>query len=261
MSETAITTEKKENSEVIYIAGNTKLLMIQSFLHELEGLGLKPVQLAASQATLDELPTEPIHIMLCLSDDIDTTVFYTLKNYSKKYGWHVYFVRNDVGLSMTEEGYMKETSPFVFTRWPISTDTFFKAYNWNERPRKRILVVDDDVMILRKIKALLQDTYEVYLISSGVAALEFLEKHEVELVLLDFMMPEMDGPEILGRLRLQAATSKLPVIFLTAKDDRESVITALNRKANGYILKSRAPNEIVEIINDFFRKSINELLN
>ncbi len=260
MSEPAKKTETKDDSEVFYIAGNTKVIMIQSFLHELEGLGLKPVQIAASQATLEDLPPEPIHIMLCLSDDIDTSVFYILKVNSKKYGWHVYFVRNDVGLSMTEEEYMKETSPFIFTRWPISIDTFFKAYNWNLRDRKRILVVDDDVMVLRKIRALLQDKYEVYMISSGVAALEFLEKHEVELVLLDFMMPEMDGPEILGRLRMQEATSKLPVIFLTAKDDRESVITALNKKANGYILKSRAPNEIVEIINDFFRKSVGELL-
>ena len=194
-------TAEKDNGEVIYIMGESKKLVIQNFLHELESFDISLIQVAPSPFTLSELPSSPIHMIVCLNEEIDTSVLHSLKNYTKKNNWHVYFIRNDVALSATDEIYIKETSPFMFKKQPINIDKFFKAYNWSNLERKRILVVDDDPIVLRQIKALLGNTYDVYLVNSGSAALEFLGKHEVELVLLDFEMPEMNGPSVLRLFR------------------------------------------------------------
>lgn len=244
----------KNNAEVIYIMGESRKLIIQNFLHELESFDISLVQVAPSPITLSELPSTPIHMIVCLTDDVDTKVLHSLRNYTKKNNWHIYFIRNDVALSASDEIFIKETSPFVFTKQPIIIENFFKAYNWSNLERKRILVVDDDPIVLRQIKSLLGNTYDVYLVNSGSAALEFLDKHEVEMVLLDYEMPEMNGPSVLRLLRSNPETAKLPVYFLTAKGDRESIMMALKQKPNGYILKSRPPEEITMTICDFFNR-------
>ena len=251
------TSEPKETpEEVIYVVGESKKLVIQNFLNELKNFDIHTIQVAPSPITVGELPAKPINIIVCLSDDLDTKMFHTLKTYSKKYNWHIYFIRNDAALSQADEGFIKETSPFMFTKLPINMDGFFRAYNWSNLEKKRILVVDDDAMVLRQIQSLLQPDYEVFLVNSGSGALEFLDKHHVDLVLLDFEMPGMNGPSTLRLLRNNPETSKLPVIFLTAKGDQASVMAALQQKPNGYILKIRSPNEITGAISDFFSKYV-----
>ena len=119
-----------------------------------------------------------------------------------------------------------------------------------------ILVVDDDPNILRTIKTWLENEYEIYLVNSGFNAIDFIAKHKVDLVLLDYEMPNLNGPEVLKKLRLHKESSKLPVIFLTAKGDRDSVMAAIEQKADGYILKTRKPAEIINTIREFFKKYI-----
>ena len=76
------------------------------------------------------------------------------------------------------------------------------------------------------------------------------------MVLLDYEMPNLNGPEVLKKLRLHKESSKLPIIFLTAKGDRDSVMAAIEQKADGYILKTRKPAEIINTIREFFKKYI-----
>ena len=85
------------------------------------------------------------------------------------------------------------------------------------------------------------------------AALEFLDMHPVDLVLLDYKMPTMDGPAVLEAIRKDERLSNLPVIFLTANNDRQSVINAMQYKPDGYILKSKSPEEIKSTVVDFFK--------
>ena len=101
-----------------------------------------------------------------------------------------------------------------------------------------------------------ENEYEIYLVNSGFNAIDFIAKHKVDLVLLDYEMPNLNGPEVLKKLRLHKESSKLPVIFLTAKGDRDSVMAAIEQKADGYILKTRKPAEIINTIREFFKKYI-----
>ncbi len=117
--------------------------------------------------------------------------------------------------------------------------------------RKHILIVDDDPEQLEEIKKHLFEFYDVTAVRSGAAAFKYLENHEVDLVLLDYIMPVMDGPEVLYRMRTKRALSQLPVIFLTGVSEREKVIkTLVELRPQGYIIKPAKKSEIVAKIID-----------
>ena len=78
-----------------------------------------------------------------------------------------------------------------------------------------ILAVDDDEMSLMMIERILGESYEIVKVTSGKDALAYLSEHTVDLVLLDYMMPENDGITVLRRIRETLETADLPVILLT----------------------------------------------
>jgi CheY-like chemotaxis protein len=103
---------------------------------------------------------------------------------------------------------------------------------------KSILVVDDNIdsiMILRSI--LESQGYTVRTAQSGVQALEELQNGPPDLILLDVMMPQMSGIEVLERIKTTHATSKVPVIMVTAKIQDEDVMTGYQHGADYYITK------------------------
>lgn len=104
--------------------------------------------------------------------------------------------------------------------------------------KKSVLIVDDDVTYLRTVRDWLKDVYNVYMANSGIQALTWLAKNHADLILLDYMMPVSTGPEILEMIRSEDVTKDIPVIFLTAKSDKESVKSVMRLKPQGYLLKS-----------------------
>lgn len=103
--------------------------------------------------------------------------------------------------------------------------------------RKHILVVDDDSSVLKLIKSYLSGNYDVATAKSGKVALKFLETKKTDLVLLDYEMPGEKGPEVLSRIRADARTKNLPVVFLTGVTDKEKIQDVLAMKPQGYLLK------------------------
>lgn len=119
-----------------------------------------------------------------------------------------------------------------------------------ERGRKSILVVDDDVRMLSMIKLYLQDLYNVTVVPSGKLALKFLNKKNADLVLLDYMMPEMDGPMVLEKIREDSPWPDIPVIFLTGVAERDKVMRGLEFRPNGYMLKPVQRLQLLEKVTE-----------
>lgn len=106
-----------------------------------------------------------------------------------------------------------------------------------ERPA-RLLVVDDNEMNRDMLsRRLAKRGYEVSTASDGTAALSMIETGPFDLVLLDVMMPGIDGFEVLRRVRLTHAPARLPIIMATAKDTAQDVVQALEAGANDYVTK------------------------
>jgi CheY-like chemotaxis protein len=106
----------------------------------------------------------------------------------------------------------------------------------------KVLLVDDDVFIRRVSQLTLSAVggWEVVVASSGAQALEMIETEKPDLVLLDVMMPGMDGPTTLEKIR-ETHGAALPVIFMTAKVQQHEVETYLKSKADGVITKPFDP--------------------
>lgn len=102
---------------------------------------------------------------------------------------------------------------------------------------RRVLVVDDDVRMVKVIKSFLEGEYQVASAINGSIALRYLEKHTVDLILLDYEMPDMNGPEVLKKIRASAALASIPVVFLTGASEQDKILKALSLKPQGYLLK------------------------
>lgn len=116
--------------------------------------------------------------------------------------------------------------------------------------RQRILIIDDSTMIHKAVKSYLGRDYDISSAISGTAALRFLKTKEVNLILLDYDMPEMDGPEVLIKLRENPMTAHIPVIFLTGINDAAKIQKALALKPEGYLLKPIDKNILLNKIKE-----------
>ncbi len=121
---------------------------------------------------------------------------------------------------------------------------------------KTILAVDDEVHILELLSYNLErDGYHVLKAETGEDALETLEKEKIDIVLLDWMLPGIDGIEVLRRIRANKALRTLPVIFLTAKGDEISKVVGLEVGSDDYLVKPFGVHELLARIKAVLRRS------
>ena len=135
-----------------------------------------------------------------------------------------------------------------------------------EFPAARLLIVDDiadnrAVLSRRFVKR----GFEIVEADCGAEALRLVEEQTFDVVLLDVMMPDMDGMEVLRRLRKTFSASRLPVIMVTAKTQSEDIVEALKTGANDYVTKpvdlsivlARVNNQVARRRADAIRKANN----
>ena len=105
--------------------------------------------------------------------------------------------------------------------------------------KKKILLVDDDEIQLTTIEILLKDDYEIYKATSGNEALKYFYNHEFtpNIVLLDIIMPEMDGWEVFNRIRAIGFLKNVPIAFLTSEDGEAEIEKAFKLGSADYIIK------------------------
>ncbi len=110
--------------------------------------------------------------------------------------------------------------------------------------RPSILIVDDTETNVDILVELLSDSYEIVVALDGRSALEILEEQEVDLILLDIMMPIIDGYEVCRRVKQNEKTNNIPIIFITAKMDEESIEKAYEAGGMDYVTKPFKPKEL-----------------
>ena len=124
--------------------------------------------------------------------------------------------------------------------------------------KNSLLIVDDDKFNLRMLSNILQPQYDVYTASSGKAAIEMAEELLPDLILLDIIMPEMDGYQVLKALKSNEATARIPVIFITGLSAGDGEKTGLELGAVDYINKP-FNDEIVRLRVNQQMKIINQM--
>jgi len=114
---------------------------------------------------------------------------------------------------------------------------------------KKILVIDDSPINLKLVTKALEDAYEVITYKSGNEALDYLKENRVDLVLLDVIIPDIDGFEVFQKIKLDEKNRNVPVAFLTAEEETETEIKGLKMGAVDFIHKPFVPQIMLHKIN------------
>lgn len=122
-------------------------------------------------------------------------------------------------------------------------------------PRIKILAVDDNIINLATIEQELKDKYDVVTVNSGDRAIRYLNKEKPDLILLDVQMALMDGIETLRKIRTMKDGATMPVIMLTAKKDRETVLEGSKLGIVDYVVKPFNTQDLLERIGRALKKA------
>ena len=117
-----------------------------------------------------------------------------------------------------------------------------------------VLVVDDNVILLRTVKEMLDSNYNVSIATSGEQAFKSISRKRPDVILLDYEMPEMNGEDIIKQLREDEATANIPVLFLTSSANREVVKKLIMLNPDGYMLKPPNKQSMIEHIEEVLHK-------
>lgn len=125
-----------------------------------------------------------------------------------------------------------------------------------------ILVIDDNQENLKVVSTYLKEKgYKIALALNGASALKILDENKIDLILLDIMMPEMDGFEVCKRLKGNPKTQEIPVIFLTAKNDTEDIVKGFQLGGVDYITKPFKKEELYARVKNHAQiKQIKDML-
>jgi len=119
-----------------------------------------------------------------------------------------------------------------------------------EKEMPKVLIVEDDPNTVQLVKFLLEkNNFEVLIAYDGVEALQMTRKEKPDLILMDVIMPRMDGIEAIGKLQEDENTQDIPIVILSALGQEMDVMKGLQAGASGYIVKPFSPKELLEEIN------------
>ncbi|MDP8266787.1 MAG: response regulator transcription factor [Candidatus Aceula meridiana] len=122
-------------------------------------------------------------------------------------------------------------------------------------PDKNILIVEDDRDILKLVRYNLEKAgFKCYSTITGEEALEILDAQPIDLVILDIMLPKMDGLETCKQIKQDKATAAIPIVMLTAKGEEVDRIVGFELGADDYIVKPFSPRELVLRVNAILKR-------
>ncbi len=244
----------------VLLIGNQKSFMVNAIVRGLEKEDYDVVCAPPNELQIKALPDKPSIYLLYLGDMSmdDSHVLKYINEAIDAERFILYLIGNKEELALGQSFIAKEKIQETYLR-PLDVkllaeqlDTILDYAAVDENLKKKILIIDDDGAMLRMMKTWLSVKYRVYMASSGKIALSFLAQNPVDLVLLDYEMPVMSGPDVLKDIRNTQSIKDLPVIFLTAKDDKESVMKVVALKPEKYLLKSMPKEKLIAAIDDFF---------
>lgn len=121
---------------------------------------------------------------------------------------------------------------------------------------QKILVVDDDAGIREVLSfALRKAGFDVVVASNGAQAMEQFQAHRPALIVLDILMPELDGTEVCRRIRASSSDSRTPILFLSSRDDEIDRVVGLEIGGDDYVTKPFSPRELVARVRAILRRS------
>lgn len=244
--------------ENVVIISETQGFLLSSLQEHLAATACNVSVVDASVDKISKVPHPVSVALIYASEELleNQQALIYIRDRSVEEGTAIFVVGSEDEVEEIEKTIPKSTLKGVFLR-PINVNAVAQELmnyicEQHQAERKKVLVVDDSGAMLRNVKGWLEDKYQVILANSGTMAIKYLTLNRPDLILLDYEMPVIDGRQVLEMIRSEPDFRDVPVIFLTSKDDRESVLNVMAMKPDGYLLKSLRPEQIVQAVDDFF---------
>ncbi|MEW6261120.1 MAG: response regulator, partial [Thermodesulfobacteriota bacterium] len=126
-----------------------------------------------------------------------------------------------------------------------------------ESGRTKILIVDDNIVILKVLRNILESNdYTVISATNGNEALKAVYLEKPDLIITDYMMPEMDGKQLIQKLKAQLATRYIPIIMLTSKDEVDAEVEVIDAGADDYLVKPANPKRLIARIKRLLARPV-----
>ncbi len=243
----------------ILIIGRAEGFIIKGVETKLSGIGVESVFSTPKMDDIKNKCTDTDLIIIFTDEDVsnmaDALVY--LKDFCNEHGKQVALIgtKNEYELAAK---YISRDLIFTLFERPLDMENLISQIDdymhedSQEARKKCILIVDDDVTYMSMIMDWLKDKYRVFMANSGMKAITWLAKNHADLILLDYEMPITTGPQVLEMIRSDFETADIPVVFLTGKSDRESIMKVLALKPVGYQLKTVDRSTLRQNIDHFF---------
>ncbi len=252
--------ENDSKAGKVLVVSATDSFLAKSLMTKLESVG---VFSAFSHADIKEIEDH--------ADSTELMILFLSEDIVEKANTLVYLkdliMDKEIGLILIgvadEYEKVKETIPEQdISKWferPIDIDVLMKTVekyldeNSEEKRKKTVLIVDDDITYMRTVYEWLKSKYHVGMASNGVQAISYLAKTKADLVLLDYEMPVANGPQVLSMLKSDTETGQIPVMFLTGHGDKDSVLSVVGLSPVDYLLKTIDRTTLLNKIDTFFK--------
>ena len=243
----------------VLIVAETEGFIVKGIETKLKNIGIESVYSSPRMKDLEGKLNETDLVMLYTDDkaaEYATSLVY-IKDRCAELDEQVIVIGAKIEFD-TVKGFIPESQIFKFYERPLDMETLLndiEKYLESEAQyarRKSILIVDDDVSYMSMVMDWLKEKYRVATVNSGIQAIKWLAKNHADLVLLDYEMPVTTGPQVLEMIRSDDTLADLPVMFLTGKSDKESIMNVLSLKPAGYQLKSNSKEQLLLNIEQFF---------
>lgn len=249
--------ERIKSEDCILLVGEETGYMLTSIKEKLNDIDLDVI-IIGEISEIEGL-TRPISAILIYADELVTRnqkLLVYLKDKATEEGLPIFTVGNDEDLTtirklvtMVQKEFKR---PVNVKNMTLDIKTYLEAHD--KKKKLKILAVDDSGVILNNIKNWLGDKYQVMLADSGLSAIKCMTLNRPDLILLDYEMPVCDGRQTLAMIRENNEFKDIPVIFLTGKQDKQSILQVMDLKPEGYLLKTMKPVDVVRNIDEFFEK-------
>lgn len=243
----------------ILIISTTETFTVRGLEMKLKSIGLEPVFSVPRIKEMEPL-TGAADLIILYTDDMlqaSSELLVYIKDHCAEHEKQIVVIGSTNEYESVKK-HIPERLILKFYERPLDMERFLSEMGKHfskdaglER-KKKILIVDDDVSYMTMIMDWLKDRYSISLANSGMQALTWLAKNRPDLILLDYEMPVTSGPQVLEMIRSDAAMADIPVMFLTGKSDKESIMKVLALKPVGYQLKTIDRNQLRENIANYF---------
>lgn len=250
---------KEIEKEYILLVGEAQGYLMMSIKEKLVDGGFD-VEVASDIADIDKLENKVVAVLIYVDETLvrNQQLLIYLKDKVAEEDIPAFVFGNSEDLEDVKKLILPHLIQGEFERPVNVKDMVDEIRDYLEKhdakKKRKILVVDDSGVMLHNIKGWLGNDYQVTLANSGLSAIKYMTLNRPDLILLDYEMPICDGRQTLEMIRAETEVADIPVIFLTGKSDRESIVKVMDLKPEGYLLKTMKPADIKKYIDDFFEK-------